>query len=113
MCSGLLFRAHTSYQSLRVLEWPTDISLTEKLTSGADGHHHFFLANFNTSQKPPQSIGACPAVNYHQLFVGRGTDLDRSAAAPRCFDRRRVFAALPLGVLHTGSSVPPLSSAPH
>lgn len=41
ICSGLLFMAHTSYQSLGVLEWPTDISLTKGLMSGADSHHHF------------------------------------------------------------------------
>lgn len=47
--SGLHFRTHISYQSLGTLVWPTDISLTEVLMSGADGQRHFYHASFNTS----------------------------------------------------------------
>lgn len=78
ICSGLLFRAHTSYQSLGVLEWPTDISLTEGLMSGASmvTTTTILPRQFqHISKTTSGGIAARPAVSYHQLFVGRGKEL--------------------------------------
>lgn len=74
--SRLLFRAHTSYQSLSVLEWSTDISLTVEPRRRYDSHRLFttpISARLKGKKRKNTSgsIAAFPAVNYHQLFVGK------------------------------------------
>lgn len=80
ICSGPLFGAHTSYQRPGVLEWHTDISLTEEEVGGGNGPHHF-TAPISTHLKTTSGrITACPAVNYYQLFVGQGKPPDLTVA---------------------------------
>lgn len=74
--SRLLFRAHTSYQSLSVLEWSTDISLTVEPRRRYDSHRLLttpISARLKGKKRKNTSgsIAAFPAVNYHQLFVGK------------------------------------------
>lgn len=95
-------------------KWPTDISLTKGLMSEADGHSIWTRQFQHISKPTPGASLLAPLwITISSLWAG-GRAPDLTVASLRWAYRWRwIFTALPLGVRHTGSSVPLLFWFPH
>lgn len=121
--SRLLFRAHTSYQSLSVLEWSTDISLTVEPRRRYDSHRLLttpISARLKGKKKKKHlwEHRCFPCCELPSALCGQAKcpRSNHVCGAQRWGQEWRIFAALLLSVLHIGSSVLILSwalQAPH